>query len=216
MIKYVIFDMDGTLLDTETIFRESWIITSKKWNIDSAEDLYEQIAGRSVDTIKLLFEEKYGDRYDFDRFFSERMACFCELVKDNIPLKAGAREILEYLKENNVPCALATSTPMRMTEPNLKRVGLYDYFSSIVTSESVLNGKPAPDIFLEAAGRIGAELDKTVVVEDSYNGLFAAYNANIRPVMVVDRQLPNDEIRKILYAECSSLFDVIEIIKKEI
>lgn len=216
MIENVIFDMDGTLLDTETIFRDSWIMTSKKWNIDSAEELYENIAGRSADTIKLLFEEKYGDRYDFDKFFSERMACFCDLVKDNIPLKPGAEEILMFLKENNIPCALATSTPMHMTDPNLKRAGLYDYFSVIVTSESVQSGKPAPDIFLEAAKRLGAVADRTIVVEDSYNGLLAAYRANIRPVMVVDRQLPNDEIRKILYAECNSLFDVIKIIKKEI
>ncbi len=215
MIKYAIFDMDGTLLDTERIFKESWIITSDRWGLDGAEDIYVNIVGRSRETIRVLFEEKYGTEYNFDKFFDERMRCFTELVKDSVPVKEGCMELLDFMKAQGIPCALATSTPMYITGRNLALTGIDKYMSAVVTSEMVKKGKPAPDIFIEAAKRLGARADYCMVVEDSYNGLRAAHKAGMLPVMVIDSQAPNEETEKLTLATCNSLLDVIDVVKRE-
>lgn len=215
MIKYAIFDMDGTLLDTERIFKRSWLVTSEKWGLDGAEELYTNIAGRSGDTIREVFVGKYGEKYNFDEFIADRMDCYVSLASENVPIKPGCFELLDFLREQRIPCALATSTPMYITGKNLERTGIDKYMDVVVTAESVKRGKPAPDIFLEAARRIGAEPRESMVVEDSFNGLRGAHAANMLPVMVIDEQIPDDEIRKLIIAECDSLLDVIDVVKRE-
>ena len=214
MIKYAIFDMDGTLLDTERIFKQSWIITSDRWKIEGAEQIYPGIVGRSKDTIRTLFNDRYGTEYDFDKFFEERMNCFTDLVRDFVPVRDGCIELLDFLKEQGIPCALATSTPMYITGKNLEMAGIDKYMSAVVTSEMVKKGKPAPDIFIEAARRLGAQPELCMVAEDSYNGLRAAHKAGMKPVMVIDIQMPNEETDSLTVATCKSLFEVIDVVKR--
>lgn len=215
MIKYVIFDMDGTLLDTEKVFQRAWNDTGRAWNLDGIEDMYGNIIGRSADTIISMLREKYGTNIDFDKFWCERMTYFTTLVEKDVPLKPGCMEILLFLKENGIKTALATSTPLYITKENLRKTGIDSYFDAVVTSDAVEHGKPAPDIFLEAGRRIGAEASETVVCEDSYNGITAAYAAKMKPVMIPDMLPPTEETEKITYATVDSLFDVIELIEKE-
>lgn len=216
MIKYAIFDMDGTLFDTEEMFRRSWIITSKKYGLENADEVYEGVAGASIDTAKRLLVKNYGDRVNPELFFKERTDCTLEMFeKEGIPIKKGCIELLQFLREQQIPAVIATSTPMYITSKNVNRAGVREYFSDIVTAEMVQHGKPAPDIFLEAGKRIGADPKETFVAEDSVNGVRGAYAAGMKPIMVFDRQYPDAETKKLIWSECESLLDIIDIIKRE-
>ncbi len=215
MIKYAVFDMDGTLLDTEKLFKSTWIETSDKWGIDDSRDFYSVICGRNIPKIREAFLEHYGDRYDFEKFLTERNNLFIEIIKrDGVPVKEGCLELLGYLKSEGIPCALATSTPMKLVEHNMSVTGIGEYMSAIVTGDMVENGKPAPDIFIEAGKRIGAVPSECMVLEDSYNGLRGARAAGMIPIMIIDGLLPNDEMMNITRAQCNTLYEVLDTIKK--
>lgn len=215
MINCVIFDMDGTLLDTEPLFNRSWNEIGEKWGLEGIDKLYIKIVGRSSDTIIKLLEDTYGEGVDCKAYYAERMARSRELFEQEIPLKPGALEILEFLKAEGIRVAIATSTVTEIAKKNLKKVGLWEYIDEVVTSEMVENGKPAPDIFIEAGKRIGAKTEECIVCEDSYNGIIAAHASGMRAIMIPDMLPPTEETERLTYKTCTDLFEVMELIKKE-
>ncbi len=216
MIKYAIFDLDGTLIDTEGLYRKSWIIMSRKYGLENPEEVYEGVVGAPVSRLKEILRENYGDRVDPDAFYAERTQCALDLFEsEGIALKAGCIELLEFLKVRGIPCAVATSTPIHISGKNIENAGIKGYFRDIVTSRDVAHGKPAPDIFLEAGRRIGAVAAETIVVEDSNNGILGAHRAGMKPIYVFDRQLLSFEAEMVTYKKCSSLSDIMDIVKSE-
>ena len=215
MIKYVIFDMDGTLIDTEPFYEQSWNETGKRRGVDVRDMYAEYVCGRSNENVKNTQKERIGENFDSERFMSERMTLYAQLAEKGLMLKVGCREILDFLREHGIPCAVATSTVSDLTYSNLDRVNIRRFFDAVVTGDMVKNGKPSPDIFLEAGRRIGAEAGECIVCEDSYSGIEAASNAKMKPVFIPDRRIPTEETDRLAYATVSSLFEVIELIKKE-
>lgn len=215
MIKYVIFDMDGTLLDTEKIYRDSWVDTCNKWSLDRAVESHDETIGRPQICIPDILKKYYGGDFRVEDFVNERMDRFFEITENRVPVKPGALELIEYLRANGIAAAVATSTVKDIAVKSLSKSGLLEYFDTIVTGDMVEKGKPAPDIFLKSASMIGAEPSETIVCEDSYAGIYAAKNANMIPVFVEDILPPNDEIMDVSYAVCKDLFEVIGIIKAE-
>ncbi len=208
--------MDGTLLDTEPLFERAWNEVGEKWGLRDIDKLYCKIVGRSRDTIIKLLEDTYGKEVDCKGYYAERMERSRELFEGEIPLKKGTLEILEFLRKEKIPVAVATSTVMQIAEKNLKKTDLWDYIDMVVTSEMVVNGKPAPDIFLEAGRRIGAlDNSECIVCEDSYNGIIGAHAAGMKPIMIPDMLPPTEETDRLVYKTCTDLFEVIKLIKEE-
>ena len=216
MVKYVIFDMDGTLFDTEPLYKEAWLKTLIDWNFSDPLAIHALCVGTGqAEIIEVL--KKHGEEHrDYSTIFDYRNEhYYYKLIEKSIPLKAGCIEILDFLRDNGIKIALATSTHEKTARGNLKKAGVIDYFDAIVTGDMVDYGKPAPDIFLKAGEMIGADAEQTFVCEDSYGGIRGAHAAGMKPIMVVDTLAPTDEMEKLTYAIGNSLFDVIELIKKE-
>ena len=216
MIKYVIFDMDGTLFDTEPYFERSWSETGDRWGLKGMREMYyPQIAGRSIELARQLLQDINGEGFDSEKFFAERWVQFSALVANGVEEKEGCYELLSFLKKNGIKTALATSTTRKLAVPYLYKSKLPEYLDAIVFGDEVEKGKPNPDIFLEAGKRIGAKEGETLVVGDSSFDMIGGHRAGMRPVMVIDRNPPSDEAKPLCYAVYDSLFKVIDLIIEE-
>ena len=216
MIKYVIFDMDGTLFDTEPYFERSWSETGDRWGLVGMREMYySQAAGRSIDIVKGILKKCYGEDFDPDAYFADRWVQFRELVSNGVEEKVGCLELLAFLKENGIKVALATSTPIDIAGLYLFKSYIPEYLDAKVFGNEVGRGKPHPDIFIEAGKRIGADASETIVVGDSSFDMIGGHRAGMRPVMVIDHNPPSEEAEPLCYRVFDSLFEVIELVKNE-
>lgn len=208
--------MDGTLFDTEPYYEKSWSETGDRWGHAEMRDMYySQVAGRSIDIVKQYLKECYGEDFDSEGYFADRWVQFRQLVSNGVEEKAGCFELLRFLKENGIKTALATSTPRDLAKLYLFKSDIPKYLDAIVFGNEVKRGKPFPDIFIEAGRRIGAAPEYTMVIGDSHNDIIGGNKAGMRACMVIDRIQPNEEIEPLCYAILNSLFEVVELIKKE-
>ena len=125
-----------------------------------------------------------------------------------VPKMPGLDELLAWLDEHHIPMAVASSSPMTVIEGHLEHWGLGHYFKAVISGEHLTRSKPAPDIFLLAAQKLGTEPAKTMVLEDSYNGVRAGAAGGFVTVMVPDLSPATDEMRRIYTCECASLHEV--------
>ncbi len=208
--------MDGTLLDTETLYERSWVEVGEQWGFHGMkESYYPFISGRPVAAAVEFVKERFPDA-DAEAFMQERMARFNQLVEEKIPLKAGCIELLRFLKEQGIKIAVATSTVSELALKCLTKAGIDGYFDKIVTGEMVKRGKPAPDIFLMAQEQLGTDAATALVVGDASVDILGAYAAGLRAVMVIDKLLPTSEAAAKCFAVYNNLFEVLELVKNEV
>ena len=180
MIKAIIFDMDGVLIDSEPKWFEVEEMLFKKYNIvGNSRDLKYEIMGLSdVDTLKLL-KKKFNIPAEIEVMQKFRWKVLIELYEKELSLRKGAQELLDYIKTNSIPCALATSSPPIIIDYVLQKTKIRKYFQSIITVDKVKNSKPAPDMFLKAAKELNTDPKNCLVLEDAPNGIKAASDAGI-------------------------------------
>jgi len=195
--KGVIFDMDGTLLDSERIHIKIISDVCKQMNLLVEESfLYTRVGIPEVDNRK-AYLKKYGDDFPFDKIFKIVVERENELAnKSGFPLRPGVFSILKKLKELNIPSAVATSAVTQRAKSKLSSSGILDYFSTLACAEETKNGKPAPDIFLLAANKLQLDVKDCIGFEDSPAGLQGLQSAGIRSIFVKDLITPSDEILK--------------------
>ena len=204
-IKAILFDMDGTLLDTERLFIDEWVKADGRESPELMEALY-AIIGVTREQAEAIIYQKLGADYPYEHcraFVDEAFRRARE--EGTLPLKAGAREILESLWQEGYKLALASSTMREMVVAEMQAVGLYDYFDAIISGDDAPRGKPAPDIFLNAAQALGTDPAACLVIEDSYNGIRAAHAAGMRAVMVPDIKPPTGEMESLAEQICRDL-----------
>lgn len=217
MIRAVLFDMDGTVFDTEPIYRRCWIHAAKEVGFDVDMDLFfARVCGLNMTDIAACVYHFYGEDTPFEEIRTLRRGYLDkELESGVLPFKSGAPEIFGELKKRGIKIALATSTGRKMVDRYLQMSGLEGVFDVIMTGESVVHGKPHPEIFLTAAERLGAAPEHCVVVEDSYNGIKAGHAAGMHTVMVPDLQPCTEEIASLLWHRCNTLTDILPLIDNE-
>ncbi len=216
MIKGVIFDMDGLMFDTEKIVLKNWSQVMKESGFDYSIDIYKKTVGlRHAETEK-LYRSIYGESFDYQTLRKKVSQMYIEYTeKYGVPQKEGLSKLLEYLKENNILTAVATSTREESAFRTLKIAGVTEYFDAFMFGDTVKNGKPDPEIFERARLLLGTEKENTMALEDSINGVKSAYSAGLKTVMIPDMVNPDKDTEKLLYAKCKNLKEIIEIIKNE-
>lgn len=214
-IKAVVFDMDGVIFDTEVLYQKSWLFEAPKYNISGVEKLFNKMMGMSNFDIEKLFKSAYGEDFPYTQYRADVRAKISEFIeKDGLAMKKGVVEILSFLKENDYPVALATSTTRPSVESHLARSAIKQYFDFIVTGDEVKNSKPAPEIYLKACDGLGVLPENSIAVEDSFNGIRSAFNAGMMPVMVPDTVMPDEEIKSLLYKKFDNLLELINFLEK--
>lgn len=209
-LELFIFDMDGLLFDTEAIYVKKGKEIAKRNGCEITDKFIEKTTGLPMDTLRKIYVEELGEKFPFDAHWEEIKECVYELAIDcRVPLKKGAREILEFLKKNNKKMVLGTSSNFEMAKKLLKSQNIFEYFSYLITSDHVKKGKPNPEVFLMGAEIMGISTEKSMVFEDSFNGIRAAHSAGMLPVMIPDLLNPTKDIESLLFAKFDNLLDVI-------
>jgi HAD superfamily hydrolase (TIGR01509 family) len=208
--KGVIFDMDGLMLDTEPIYRSSLVQASEELGYSVHEDLHHSFIGRSIPEWQAALMQTFGD--DYPRFRKRRRQLWEQHVQElGVAEKAGLRELLDQLDEDGLRKGIATSSSRPDALLCLGR--LANRFDAIVTGDEVEQGKPAPDIFLLAAQRLGLSPEHCLVLEDSQSGAQAALAAGMSVVVVPDLQQPSRELAAQVHCVCSSLHEVRQLFR---
>ena len=217
MIKAVIFDMDGTLFDTERIYARAWRQAGVEWRM-SEDQINQMIAfcmGRNPHDTKEYFEQNFSGIVTYEQIVESRTRYYnAEIARVGLLFRYGALELLEYLKQNNILIALATATRKERTMQNLKQSGIEPYFDAIVTGDMVEHGKPHPETFLTAAAMLGVAPEQCMGVEDSFNGVRSIHAAGMFTVMVPDTVQPTPEIERLLDVRCENLLEICDVVER--
>ena len=205
MVKGVIFDMDGTMFDTERLSTKGWIYAGKKLGVDIPVALTDSFRGRNPQAIRKKFAAYFGDRLDYDTARAMKHEYFDEVTKESVPHKEGLQDLLEYLKEHEIPAVVATSTERKRASRLIHMSGIEHLISNAIYGDMVERGKPEPDIFLKAAELIGQDPKECLVLEDSAPGLLAGKAAGGYTIYVPDIAVVSKEAKEGITAEPEAL-----------
>lgn len=204
-VMAVIFDMDGTLLDTEAAHLRAMAEAGTALGWDVPQDLLLRMVGIHREATRWMVAAHFGPDFPLDRFFVDSDALFEAANEIGIAVRPGAVSLLEHLKRAGIPMAVATSTRAPFAQRRLQRAGLLAFFNHVVTRSDVERPKPDPEPYLLAAARLGVDPASAVAVEDSYAGVRSATAAGIATVMVPDLLPPTQESHLLAAAIVPSL-----------
>lgn len=212
----VVFDMDGVLFDTEKLCMDCWVRVAEEKGISDMKEVFPKCIGLNGNDTRELILNHYGESFDYDDYCGKTSELFRKEIRENgLPIKPGVQELLSFLKENHWQIGLASSTKYESVKRHLLHVGIFDYFSVIVGGDMVTHSKPRPDIYLMACERLGVEPEAAYAIEDSPNGIRAAHAAGMKPLMVPDMIMPDEEMRKLSFRICSDLTEVKKLLEEK-
>ena len=195
-IDAVIFDLDGTLVDSMWMWETIDIEYLAKFGLSFPTDLQGKIEGMSFSETARYFKEKFNIPDSLEKIKSDWNKMARDKYQHEVPLKEGVSEFLDYLRENKIPAGIATSNSRELVDLIIDKHNIGDYFVSVRTSCEVEKGKPAPDIYLLVAEDLDVEPSRCLAFEDIIQGIMAAKNANMKVCAVHDKFSENDEKKK--------------------
>lgn len=215
MIKLVIFDVDGTLVDSESIYVKAALknLEVNHYNIPMSAIM--GIIGQNKAAGQRLIESTQDDSFNYDEYLKDFRKIRDELLeKEPYKLKKGAINILNYCKEHDIKMAIATSTARDKQTKVLTQLGIIDYFDYMVFGDEIKNSKPAPDIYLKVYEHYkNLDKDEMIIYEDSNNGILSGYNAGIKVVYIKDIVDVKEDTLALCYKQVKDLDEGIEILK---
>ncbi len=213
MIKAVLFDMDGVLIDTERINTRLTVETAKEFGFDVDPNDVLSMRSSTPEAYAAFYRKKYGDDFDYFTIRMERRKKINSFIEENgIPVKPGVVELLDCLKSKGIKRAVVTSTEYSRAFHYMEITGLKEKFDMIISASLVERGKPEPDVYLYAAEQIGEKPEDCIAVEDSHNGAISAFKAGCNLIVVPDMTPADEEMKQMARMVLNSLDELIPII----
>lgn len=201
-IEAVLFDMDGLLIDTEAVYIDALQDAARDLNVVMSIEFCHSMIGVSGRECDVMIQNFYGSTFRIDQFRERFSGHAKRRLDSHLPIKPGVIEMLDFLATRGLRLAVATGSGRLTADRHLARAGLVDRFAAVATRDDVENAKPAPDVYLEAARRLGVAPERCIAFEDSNVGLTAAHAAGTMAFMVPDILPPLPEVR----AKCLRVF----------
>lgn len=216
MIKAVIFDMDGVLIDTEKHFVEAWQDAAHICGVpEFGREHALMLRSMAAKFAEPMMKEIFGEEFPFKEIrMKRRQLMEARLLPEEIEAKKGAAKTITCLQEKGYKIAIATASDFVRASRYLTGAGLMQYFDrkNIICATELENGKPYPDIYLYACKRLGEKPEDCIAVEDSPNGILSAYRAGLNVIMVPDLTLPDKEIEKLLYKKLNKIEELMKLL----
>ena len=214
VIRGILFDMDGLILDTEKLYARFWMEACHFYGLPMTYEQSLKMRAANSRLGEANLHSFFGPGADYRAIRAKRIELMDAFIAQNgVEPKPGIFELLDHLKERSIPAAVCSSSPGERIEKHLGSLGLYDRFSAICSGYDVPWGKPAPDIYLHGAAALGLPPETCLALEDAPLGIESAFRAGCVPVMVPDQDQPEEATRSMLYAKADSLSDIIELLK---
>lgn len=214
MIKAVIFDMDGLMIDSERVTFDGYKIECGKLGLEMTEEFYKQTLGLPLPSVFQKYHSRFGQDFPMEKVLENVHRYMDQLFEqEGVPVKEGVDQLLKYLKANGYRTVLATSSNRGRVDKILGQTGLAAYFDGSICGDEVERGKPDPDVFLKACKKAGVEPEEAIVLEDSEAGIWAAYAAGIPVICVPDMKYPEEGFKEKASWIVPSLTVVLEMFK---
>ena len=214
----VVFDMDGVIFDSERAVIQCWLELAEKYGIRDLGELEKHLlacTGTNEAKTRQIMLAAYGEAFPYDAYAGEASRMYHERYDGGrLPMKSGVFEILDFLKCSGKKIALASSTRKQTVVRQLRDAKILGFFDEVITGDMVVKSKPEPDIFLLACEKTGIPPNRAYAIEDSYNGIRAAYRGGLKPLMVPDLLPADEEMAEISEAVLDSLEQVIAYLRE--
>ena len=208
----VIFDLDGLLFDTESLYQDAIMTAAEELGHDMTPAIFRTMIGRPLAQTRAFLLERYGSSFPADELFATWHRHFAVIVETRLAVKPGVLELLDALDTLGMPRGIATSSSHKTVQHHLGAYDLAGRFHKIVASSDYANGKPAPDPYLLAAKQLGIEPRLCLALEDSHNGVRSASAAGMMTIMVPDLLEATDEIRSLCTLVVRDLHEVRDLV----
>lgn len=214
MIKAIIFDMDGLMIDSERVTFECYQERLKDMNLTMDEEFYKTLLGKPIKGIYQRFYDVYGNDFPIENVIQDVHQLMAERFEtEGVPVKKGLVKLLHYLKDNNYKTIVATSSNRDRVDKILAQAKITEFFDDSICGDEVTKGKPNPEVFLKSCQKLGVNVDEAIVLEDSEAGIQASYDANIKVICIPDMKHPEKQYEEKTFKILKDLTEVTAYLK---
>lgn len=214
MIKAIIFDMDGLMIDSERVTFECYQERLKDMNLTMDEEFYKTLLGKPIKGIYQRFYDVYGNDFPIQNVIQDVHQLMAERFEtEGVPVKKGLVELLHYLKDNNYKTIVATSSNRDRVDKIFSQAKITEFFDDSICGDEVTKGKPNPEVFLKSCQKLGVNVDEAIVLEDSEAGIQASYDANIKVICIPDMKYPEKQYEEKTFKILKDLTEVTAYLK---
>lgn len=215
VIRGLLFDMDGLVLDTEKLYTRFWMEACHFYDFPMTRDQALKMRAANSRLSQENLHSFFGPAADYKIIRAKRIELMDAFIEENgVEAKPGIWELLDYLDSRGIPAAIASSSPPERIGKHLGSLGLYRRFAKICSGYDMPWGKPAPDIYLHAAASMGLPAESCLALEDAPLGIESAFRAGCHTVMIPDQDQPDERTEAMLYARADTLADVIDLLER--